>query len=106
MSVLYEVNLSVDAEVAEDYRVWLAEHVREILALPGFVSARVWRVSEPSPPADRVQWCVQYILIDREALQHYLDVHASRLRAAGMARFADRFGATRRVLLVEPISAG
>jgi len=106
VSVLYEVNLSVDAGVAEDYRAWLAEHVREILALPGFVSAQVWRVSEPSPPADREQWCVQYILIDRQALQHYLDVHAPRLRATGTARFANRFSATRRVLRVEPLSAG
>lgn len=104
MSVAYEVNLSVDATVAEDFRRWLAEHVHEILALPGFVAARTWRVADPPPPAGTVQWCVQYTLSDRAELQRYLQDHAPRLRAAGVARFGDRFSASRRVLLAEPPS--
>ena len=104
--VLYEVNLAVDAEVADAYADWLAPHIGEILRLDGFIGAE-WFVVEPEavePEADaaetgRVRWCVQYRLRDRKALQAYFDEHAARLRGDGLARFAGQFTATRRVLI-------
>ena len=39
--VVYEVALDVDAEVGDAFRAWLDAHVREILALPGFIDARL-----------------------------------------------------------------
>ncbi|WP_412069889.1 DUF4286 family protein [Rubrivirga sp. IMCC43871] len=95
--VIYEVNLAVDADVAEAYAEWLAPHIDEIVALPGFVSADWWAVEEASPK--RVGWCVQYHVADRAALADYFTHHADRLRGDGLARFAGRFHASRRVLL-------
>ena len=37
--VIYEVDLDVEAAIADDYRAWLQAHMREILALPGFLGA-------------------------------------------------------------------
>ena len=96
--VIYEVNIEVDAAAHDDYRVWLHDHIAEILALPGFTGAKLFEVLEPPPSAGRVGLCVQYALKDREALDDYLRDHAPRLRADGIARFGDRFQATRRVL--------
>lgn len=96
--VIYEVNIEVDASAHEEYRVWLRDHVAEILALPGFTGAKVYEVLEPPPSAGRVGLCVQYSLRDQVALDDYLRDHAPRLRADGLARFGDRFQATRRVL--------
>lgn len=96
--VIYEVNIEVDASAHEEYRVWLRDHVAEILALPGFTGAKVFEVLEPPPSAGRVGLCVQYSLRDQAALDDYLRDHAPRLRADGLARFGDRFQATRRVL--------
>ena len=98
MSVVYEVNLDVDAAIAGEYRAWLAAHVAEILALPGFTGARTFEVLEPPPDAGRIGLCVQYALRDAAALEAYLRDHAPRLRADGLARFGDRFRAARRVL--------
>ena len=98
--VVYEVNLEVETEVAEAYAAWLAPHVAEVLAAPGFVSADWWTV-EPDGD-DRqpgVRWCVQYRVESRAALQTYFDEHAGRLRGDGLARFGGRFRASRRVLL-------
>ena len=105
--VVYEVNLAVDADVADDYAAWLGPHIDEVLAVPGFVSAEWWTVEgatsgegdsgEAAPP--RVRWSVQYRVESREALQTYFDVHAERLRGDGLARFGGRFEASRRVLL-------
>lgn len=98
--VIYEVNIEVDAAAHDDYRAWLRGHIAEILALPGFTGAKVFDVLEPPPSAGRVGLSVQYALRDREALDDYLRDHAPRLRADGVARFGDRFHATRRILRV------
>lgn len=93
--ILYEVRLDVDAAIADAYQCWLEAHVREILALPGFVSADM--LTEPRPPG-RVGWCVHYWLRDQAALDAYLRDHAARLRADGLARFPGKFNGERRVL--------
>src|SRR5690606_19322006 len=101
--VIYEVNLSVDAEVAGAYAAWLGPHIDELLALDGFLGAARFAVEGDagSGPgrAPRVRWCVQYRLRDREALDRYFEEHAARLRGDGLARFRGRFEATRRVLV-------
>lgn len=96
--VIYEVNIEVDAAAHDEYRVWLHDHIAEILALPGFAGAKVFEVLEPPPSAGRVGLCVQYALKDRVSLDEYLRDHAPRLRADGVARFGDRFQASRRIL--------
>ncbi|HVK86944.1 MAG TPA: DUF4286 family protein [Kofleriaceae bacterium] len=98
-AVIYEVNVDVDAAIAEDYRAWLGPHVAELLTLPGFVDAACFDVVDPAPADGRVAMCVQYRLRDRAALDGYLRDHAPRMRADGVARFGDRFRATRRVLV-------
>lgn len=100
MSVVYEVNLDVDAAVAGDYRRWLDGHVAEILALPGFTGACIREVIDPPAREGRVALCVQYTLVDGQSLEAYLRDHAQRMRGDGVARFGGRFEATRRVLRV------
>lgn len=97
-AVVYEVNLAVDPMVEAEYRAWLAVHVHELLALPGFVDASIADVLEPATDDGWVPMCVRYTLIDAAALDAYLRDHAPRMRAEGVARFGDRFRATRRVM--------
>lgn len=96
--VVYEVNLDLDAAIQAEYRAWLDAHIAEICALPGFLGASLWEVVEPAPAPGRVALSVQYRLVDRAALDAYLELHAPRLRADGQARFGRRFNASRRVL--------
>lgn len=103
--VVYEVALEVDAAIAHEYRAWLDGHIAEILALPGFVEARLFAIDEPLPAPGRLGLCVQYRLRDAEALAAYLRDHAPRLRADGTARFGGRFSAQRRVLALQAVFA-
>lgn len=96
--IVYEVNLDVDAAIHAQYRDWLDAHVREILALPGFVSAEILECQEPAPASGRRSLCVAYRLASPGDLERYLREDAPRLRADGIARFGGRFSATRRVL--------
>ena len=102
--VTYEVNLNVDAGIEATYRAWLDDHVRAMLALPGFVDATVFDVHEPAEPG-RVGLCVQYRMRDMAALERYLAEDAPRMREDGIARFGGRFGATRRILLDRRMAA-
>lgn len=97
-SVIYEVNIEVDAAAHDEYRAWLRGHIAEIIALPGFTGAKLFEVLDPPASAGRVALCMQYALKDQAALDDYLRDHAPRLRADGMARFGGRFQASRRVL--------
>jgi len=96
--IVYEVNLAIDASAADAYGAWLAEHVGEMLALPGFERAEWFEAVTPDPPDGRQRWVVQYRLASEAALDAYLRDHAPRMRADGLARFGGRFEASRRVL--------
>ena len=97
MSVIYEVNLSVQKEIAAEYRAWLGGQVQEMLTLPGFTGARILEIVEEAGSSETT-FCTQYELVDQAALDDYLRVHAGRMRADGISRFGDRFRASRRVL--------
>ena len=97
-TVVYEVNIDLDAGIEAEYRDWLRHHVAEIMALPGFIDARVFDVIDPPPAPGRIALCTQYLLRDEAALQAYFDLHAARLRGDGIARFDGSFNASRRIL--------
>jgi hypothetical protein len=96
--IVYEVNLDVDAAVFVEFGKWLDEHVREMLTLPGFVSAEILERLDPPAADGQRSLCSIYRLAGTEDLDRYLRDNAPRMRAEGMARFAGKFSATRRVL--------
>lgn len=102
--IIYEVNLDVDADVADAVAAWLPGHIQELLALDGFVSA-TWYDRDGDAP-DQVLWTVQYVLRDYAALSDYLEVHAPRLRQDGVDRLGGRFTATRRILATREVFEG
>lgn len=102
--VFYEVNLRIDADIAAEYRLWLAGHIKEMLDIPGFVDAEVLEVIDPAAPADCVQLSVRYRVHGMAALQDYFEHRAAKMREAGTARFGGRFQAERRILQSTPLT--
>ncbi len=97
-ALIYEVNLSVDAEVIDDYRAWLAGHVEQMLRIPGFVDAEVLEVVDPPAAMGQAALSVRYRVHSMAALQDYFEHRAAAMREDGRRRFGDRFRAERRVL--------
>ena len=93
---VYEVTLSIDRAVLAEFDAWLEEHVREMLELPGFISAETFETATDSP--DRAGRTVHYVLESEDALEAYLTGPAEEMRRAGALRFEDRLEASRRVL--------
>jgi hypothetical protein len=97
--LIYEVNLELDPGIQDEYDQWLEDHVGEMLALPGFLSADISVVApDAERPDDRPRRCVRYVVASREALDDYFRDQAPRMRALGAEKFGDRFQATRRVI--------
>ena len=102
--LIYEVNLTVDEDVAPRYSSWLREHVREMLEFDGFEAA-VWfdrhddgtTVPDADEPADPREWTLQYQVRDRAALQAYFDEHADEMRREGVEKFGDHVESSRRI---------
>jgi hypothetical protein len=95
--ITYEVALEPDAAILGEFEAWLEYHVDEMLALPGFTGATIHKAENPDTGAQlRI---VRYELEDRAALARYLEEFAPRMRADGLARFGDRFRASRRIVL-------
>ena len=96
--VIYEVNLTVDVEIVEQFDEWLNQHTEEMLAIPGFVSAAT---SVPDVENEYQKYrCVQYRLSDQSAFDHYLECHAEEMRAKSLQGFEGRVTVERRVLSV------
>ncbi len=96
--IVYEVNLEIAAAVYAEYRSWLNKHVRELLALPGFLSAEIFEINDPPAKPATHNLCVQYRLEAQADLDRYLREHAPRLREEGLRRFPGQFQANRRML--------
>ena len=96
--IVYEVNIKVREAVADDYRAWLGDHVRELLTLPGFLSAEVMVVEPEQSTPEHQQLVVQYRLESHHALLRYLAEHAPRMRAKATERFDGQIEIERRVL--------
>jgi len=94
--VIYEVNLAISTAIAARFSAWLDLHIKEMLALPGFLAANRYDVESIAP--ESTCYCVHYRLQSDEALDAYFAQHAERMRGAAIALFGDQFSASRRIL--------
>lgn len=102
-AVIYEVTLDVQQRVAKRFDTWLKLHMRDMLALPGFLDARLLPPDQIPPGADprSRRRVVQYRLASRADLENYLHQHAARMRAESTRYFGKRLRSSRRLLDAE-----
>lgn len=98
-NVVYEVTVSVQAAIAEKYRLWLDLHVGQILAISGFTQAKIFK-HQPESAQERT-WTIQYLLTSMDALNSYLENHAPAFRKEASDLFGTQFSAARRVMVLE-----
>lgn len=96
--IIYEVNLSVNEDVADRFKTWLEKHIVEILEISGFEKATIYDIE--SDEQGQVRWSVHYVLDTRESLENYFTHHAAAMREDGMKHFGGQFTADRRILSV------
>ncbi|MCW7552882.1 DUF4286 family protein [Endozoicomonas gorgoniicola] len=100
--LVYEVNCLVNTKMKETFMEWLPNHIREILAIDGFISAETYQMLEDDQLSARENSfgvSIRYYLKGQDTLNNYLDNHAEKLRKDGKDKFGDQLSAYRRVLL-------
>lgn len=93
---IYEVTVSVDREIADEFDGWLALHVEDMLEIPGFLKAETFAIEDDD--VARARRVTHYYLASEQALEEYLAGPANAMRQSAIDRFADRFSASRRIL--------
>lgn len=94
--IIYEVNLAIQPAVYQDFMLWMQGHLAEMMTLPGFLKATLYKDAE-----DPHKVVVHYYLRAQEDLDRYLNEYAEQLRAKTEARFPNQFEVWRRVLTKE-----
>ena len=98
--VIYEVNLTIDEDIYSQFQLWLKEHAKEMLQLPGFMNACILK-PENEGSVGKEKLTVQYQLENRESLNVYFNQFAAKMREEGLSKFKDKFSAERRIFEVQ-----
>ena len=99
--VIYEINLSVDRDVAEEFTKWLeTEHLGEMSENEGFFESKVFyrKPQEEGLDDKKALLTVHYSVHSRKDLERYFEDHAEVLRSKATDLFGDKFTADRRIL--------
>lgn len=94
--VIYEVNLTVNREIFNEYYFWLVEHVKEMLQFRGFMKVEIAQ-EKGADEHQAAKLIVQYSVNSEDDLNDYLQNHAAKMREGSIKKFGDKFSATRRV---------
>ncbi|NNM59209.1 MAG: DUF4286 family protein [Legionellales bacterium] len=98
----YEVSLSIQKEIFEEYYAWLVDHIEVILKIDGFQKVTLYRVQDVNDD-DNEHIVASYLLTSREKFDHYLENYAKELRNDGVKRFGEKCVATRKILEIDKI---
>ena len=101
---IYEVTHHVDREVIDDFDGWLAQHVEEMLQLPGITHANTYAADEDDQ--GRPRRVTLYYFDTDTALDDYLGGPAAIMRQSADQHFAGRFDAARRILHKSDLAEG
>ena len=96
---IYNVTLSIDESIHEEWLKWIHNHIPEVLATGKFVSAKLTQVLVEEEMGG-VTYSVQYRAKTREDLDNYYKEDADRLRTDGLGKFADKMLAFRTELKI------
>jgi hypothetical protein len=97
--IVYNVTLSVDREIHEEWLAWMkGTHIPEVLATGLFLDSRILKVH--SDDDSGITYAVQYTCADMATYERYRDEHAPRLQVPMRERYGDRVAAFRTLLEV------
>jgi len=97
--ILYCVTVTVDAEIAKDWRDWMEDvHIPQVLDTGYFDAYTLARVLDPQDECEQITFEIHYRTGSVDRLKRYEDKAADALRTEHTERYNGRFKASRRVL--------
>jgi hypothetical protein len=97
--ILYNVTVSIDPVIAEDWVKWMrSNHIPDVMATGCFVESRISRVHGEEEGG--VTYAITYLSPNQEKMDEYQQQHAPILQKDHAERYAGKFAAFRTILSV------
>lgn len=103
--LLYNVTVTIDLEVHQDWLRWMQEiHIPDVMNTGLFLSYRLCRLMTHEH-TDAEMYAIQYAVQDMPSLQQYQQEFATALQEAHKVRYEGKYAAFRSVMEVLEHSA-
>ena len=86
---IYNVTINIDDSAHEEWFQWIESHITAVLDTGKFTSAKLTEVLVEEDMGGKT-YSIQYAAATREDLDSYYKLDASKLRADGLKKFADK----------------
>lgn len=97
--ILYNVTVSIDPAIAEDWLDWMRKnHIPDVMATGCFLESRISRVHGEEEGGET--YAITYLAPTQDKMDEYREIHAPLLQKDHADRYAGRFAAFRTVLSV------
>lgn len=97
--VVYNVTVSIDEKVAEEWLQWMREtHIPDVMNTGHFKESRLCRVHGEEEGG--VTYAITYLSFSEDDLNTYQEKHSPRLQAEHTQKFGGKFAAFRTLLSV------
>ncbi len=97
--ILYNVTVSIDERVHEDWLEWMrSKHVPDVMATGCFIESRISRVHGEEEGG--MTFAISYLCPSEEKYDQYQKEFATELQKDHMARYSGKFAAFRTLLTV------
>ncbi|MEN9440014.1 MAG: hypothetical protein RLZ33_90 [Bacteroidota bacterium] len=97
--ILYNVTVSIDPAIAEDWVNWMrSNHIPDVMATGCFVESRISRVHGEEEGG--VTYAITYLSPSQEKMDEYQQQHAPVLQKDHAERYSGKFAAFRTILSV------
>lgn len=98
--IIYNVTLSVDEEIHEDWLNWMKEvHIPDVMKTKLFIESKISKILAEEEGGK--SYSVMYLCKDMETLNDYQENHAPALQKDHSDRYSGRFAAFRTLLEVK-----
>lgn len=97
--ILYNVTVSIDPAIAEDWVNWMrSNHIPDVMATGCFIESRISRVHGEEEGG--VTYAITYLSPSQEKMDEYQQQHAPVLQKDHAERYSGKFAAFRTILSV------
>ena len=97
--VVYNVTISLDVNVAEDWLTWMRNtHIPDVMATGHFRDSKICRVHGEEEGG--ITYAIMYTAISQEDLDTYQEEHSPRLQQEHTEKFSGKFASFRTLLSV------
>ncbi len=97
--ILYNVTVSIDPNVHQDWLDWMrSTHIPDVMETGCFIESRISRVHGEEEGG--LTFAISYVAKTQELFDHYQTEHASKLQEEHTTKFSGKFAAFRTMLTI------